>query len=297
MKSVLILLTIVSSTAFAYSYKGVSVGPKPEGEGYSYQYSPPQSGYVAQPSYGTQPGYVVVPSYPSQPSYSPQPGYVAQPSYPSQLPVYSPQPTPGYPAPPAMPGFGSNEWVFQEAYKATNGSCNTKENPHSYSCTKWNYDGNPVFPLNKMDWYGIMQGEWFAVTYVNSQGNTGPEFYMGQNPSHPQQPMGIFNQKNNTQMGSMWINGDRMEFANWMGGAFVTDAKTFRMLDEYTVEMQVVEGQYVHLFRCRDFNRNGNHHYICQWHVWFSQQQKWAEKGYMGFLTRSVWDNFISKVH
>jgi hypothetical protein len=187
-----------------------------------------------------------------------------------------------------------DEWIFFEAYNATGGACDIKANPHSYACTHWNFAGNNAFPLMPLDWMGALQGEWFTVTYVNPQGNVGPELYMAVNPQRPTQPSGVVNKGNNTLVGSMWIEGKTMFFDNWMGHSFATDMQSFTFLDEYTVEMQAYEGQYLHLFRCRDFNRNNNHHLLCSWDVWVPQQQTWTHKGYLGFLTAAVWNQFAN---
>ncbi len=186
-----------------------------------------------------------------------------------------------------------SQWVFQEAWNATGGACDVRANPHSYACTKWNFDGNHVFPLMPIQWETVMQGEWFSVTYVNPlTENNGPEFYMAKLPIRPSIPLGVINAQNNSRMGSMWISGPVMDWENWLGRRLVTIPQSFRYLDAFTVEMQAREGQYVHLFRCRDFNRNGNHHLLCSWDMWFPETQTWQHKGYMGFLTRQVWDNF-----
>lgn len=185
------------------------------------------------------------------------------------------------------------EWVFHEAYNATHGACDTRSNPHSFACTRWNFDGNHVFPLFTLDWMGSMQGEWFTVTYVNPQTeNEGAEFYMAKLPLRPSIPLGVINAQTGDRVGSMWIQGRTMVWNNWLGRTLQTDPNTFRMLDAHTVEMQAFEGQYVHMFRCRDFNRNNNHHLLCDWYLWIPQNQQWVHKGYMGFLTRQVWDNF-----
>lgn len=188
-----------------------------------------------------------------------------------------------------------NQWIAQEAYNGTGGACDIQAEPHSYACTHWNFVGNHVFPLFQMDWYGALQGEWFSVTYVNPlTQNVGEEFYMSKNPQRPTQPMGVVNTRNGDMLGSMWINGDSMVWNNWLGYTLATDPSTFRVLDAYTVEMQAFEGQYVHLFRCRDFNRNDKHHFLCSWDLWMPENQQWHHKGYMGFLTRQDWDAFAT---
>lgn len=243
------------------------------------------------------------PQYPGTTQYDTQGGFDQyqgqyQEQYQQQLPQYPDNSFPHNPQYPMNPPKNDQQWIAQEAFNATNGACNFGQNVHSYACTHWNYAGNQVFPLFQLDWDYTLQGEWFSVTYVNPETeNNGPEFFMAKNPHNTNQPLGMYNRNSNTPVGSMWIQGNTMVWNNWLGITLQTSPQSFRWLDAYTVEMQAIEGPYVHLFRCRDFNRNNNHHLLCSWDMFFSQQNVWKHKGYIGFLTRQVWDKFANGHH
>jgi len=182
-------------------------------------------------------------------------------------------------------------------YKMTNGECDVGQNPHSWGCTHWTFNNNPVFPLMPMDWWGALQGEWIALTFVNSwQGNRGDEFAMATCPSNNRQAAGIVNLQEGSLMGSMWIENDWMRFANWRGQEIVTSRDSFRELaDGYSVVTEMYTGNYSHRFLCRDFNRNNKHHLLCAWEVQFPDQygnMEWKNLGYMGWLTRADWEDF-----
>lgn len=237
------------------------------------------------------------PQYPS--GYTDNQGGYQDDGYQEQvLPQYPDTTYKHKPQYPHNPPKQDQQWIAEEAYKATGGACNMAQNPHSYACNHWNYAGNQIFPLFQLDWDFTLQGEWFSVTYVNPQTeNSGPEFFMATNPHNPNQPFGMYNRNSNTPVGSMWIQGNSIVWNNWLGQTLATAPETFRWLDAYTVEMQAYEGPYVHLFRCRDFNRNNNHHLLCSWDLWIPQQKAWQHKGYLGFLTIQVWNNFMSGKH
>ncbi len=94
-------------------------------------------------------------------------------------------------------------------------------------------------------------------------------------------------------MGQMWVDGATVSWENWLGQTVWTDPNSFMEVDDYTVQFTMYEGNYSHLFICRDFNRNSNHHLLCKWMMQFPGQDGWVEKGYMGFLTMDVWNGFI----
>lgn len=170
------------------------------------------------------------------------------------------------------------------------GSCVIKRNPHSYPCTVWTYQGE-FFPLFSMDW-GALQGTWFSVTYVNpTSGNEGPEFFMEKNPVSPMQPLGVRNTDSGQQMKRMSIQGDRMFIENWHGFELVLTVD--QVIDNETIRL-VSEGRFPrHAFTCRDFNRNNNHHLLCDWEEQRRPDSSWQHKGFFGFLTMSAWDNFL----
>lgn len=187
--------------------------------------------------------------------------------------------------------------IFNQALSETGGACNLSE-PHSYACNQWNFVGNTVFPLMPLDGFNGSQGEWFAVTYVNSlTENIGEEFYMAKNPARPSQPLGVVNTQTGVKVGSMWIVGNSLVWENWLGYQFSTDPHSLVQLDAYTVEVSAYEGEYVHKFTCRDFNRNNNHHLLCKWTLWMPEYNQWHNKGFLGFLTRQAWDAFATGQH
>ena len=172
------------------------------------------------------------------------------------------------------------------------GSCVIKRNPHSYPCTVWTYEGE-FFPLFAMDW-GALEGAWFSVTYVNpTSGNDGPEFLMRKNRASLVQPMGVENTRSGQLMGRMSIRGDRMFIENWLG---VRDFTLFvdQVIDNETIRLVSSDSSFTRqAFTCRDFNRNNNHHLLCNWEEQTRPDSTWEHKGFFGFLTMSVWDNFL----
>ncbi|MBY0385490.1 hypothetical protein K2X05_10070 [bacterium] len=172
------------------------------------------------------------------------------------------------------------------------GSCVIKGNPHSYPCTVWTYQGE-FFPLFPMDWDSL-QGTWFSVTYVNpTSGNEGPQFLMKKNPARPMQPMGVENTRSGQAMGHMSIQGDLMRIENWLGIELVLQVDG--MVDSNTIRLVTPEafGFPRHTFTCRDFNRNNNHHLLCDWEEQRRPDESWQHKGFFGFLTMSAWNNFL----
>lgn len=170
------------------------------------------------------------------------------------------------------------------------GSCVIRRNPHAYPCTVWTYQGE-FFPLFPMDW-GALQGTWFSVTYVNpTNGNEGPEFFMEKNPARPMQPMGVRNTRSGQQMGRMSIQNDRMFIENWLGFELVLSI--VQVIDGETIRLESEGGFPRHAFTCRDFNRNNNHHLLCDWEEQRNRNSSWRHKGFFGFLTMKTWNNFL----
>lgn len=170
------------------------------------------------------------------------------------------------------------------------GSCVIKRNPHSYPCTVWTYEGE-FFPLFAMDW-NALQGTWFSVTYVNpDSGNEGPEFFMQKNPARPMQPMGVHNSRSGQAMARMAIRGDQMFIENWLGFELVLTID--QIIDGETIRLESDRGFPRQAFTCRDFNRNNNHHLLCDWEEQRRPDSQWRHKGFFGFLTMDAWNNFL----
>jgi len=181
---------------------------------------------------------------------------------------------------------------IQLALKETKGRCKLSENPHSFACTQWTYTNNTLFPLFKIESLRAVEGEWFMATYVNTVSeNTGPEFFMGKNPNSPTQPMGVFNVDNNTPVGKMRIKNGEVVFENWRGHVEKSVPGSLVIRDPRTIQFELVTGKTAHTFHCRDFNRNQNHHLLCDW--WIKGDGDWSFKGYFGFLTADVWEVFL----
>lgn len=188
------------------------------------------------------------------------------------------------------PIVDSGDRYEQMAYDVTGGNCVFKENPHSYACTRSAFNGE-VFPLRPLDWWGVLQGRWFTVTYVNPKGNSGKAFYMAKNRVSPTQPDGVFNVNTDTRVGSMWIQEGDMIFENWQGSRLATTS--IEQIDEFTFRLIMEEGRILHSFNCRDFNRNDNHHLLCAWDV-KKPGEEWSHHGYFGFLLWDVWQDFLN---
>ncbi len=175
--------------------------------------------------------------------------------------------------------------------------CSVDYAPHSYACHHWNYLGNSMFPLFTLDWHSTLQGEWFATTYANpTSENIGPEFIMLKNPHRPTQPDGVLDNYSGSLVESVWVNGNTLYWTNWRGAVFQTDPNTFRILDNYTVEMYGYFGAQLHYFQCRDFNRNDSHHLLCRWDTQNSDGS-FTSRGYFGFMPKYLWDQFKSRQH
>lgn len=219
--------------------------------------------------------------------------------------------------------------IAAHALYITEGDCNFVTNPHSYACTKVTFL-EQLFPFFEIDWWGDlgtpwnMQGEWFAVTFVEDNGreNNGKQFQMAKNPNSPNQPMGVVN-KNNGLMGSMWIEGNTVRFENWQGKELSSDPESLQLFgdvigqreifDQYTGQVIVedvvaakevhfsmyekvkVNGRKIHVthyFECINFNRHNNMHLQCKWDVQQGDSPR-SHKGYFGFLTKQAWDQFL----
>jgi hypothetical protein len=188
--------------------------------------------------------------------------------------------------------LSQDDLIALHAYDTSRGNCDFRVNPHSYECTRMAFEGATKFPLYEMDWWGILQGEWFTVTYVNSSTeNVGSHFAMAKNRRDGLQAMGVYNQQTKSGVGPMWIEGGDMVFSNWQG--YTIRATGAQIVDRYTVRLVMEEGSSVHYFTCRDFNRNNNHHLLCRWDVW-EPQSGTVHHGYFGFLTAQVWNGFIN---
>jgi hypothetical protein len=194
------------------------------------------------------------------------------------------------------PSYVDNRYtrVYRESYE----QCNPRGNPHSYACAKATFSGelagtNPRepsdFTINDFR-MGDLRGEWIAVTYVNPSGNVGDEFYMDINRAKTTQPLGVFNVNTNSPVGSVWVGRYGLSFDNWQGQRLETNS--VEILGEKTVRFIMREGNYLHQFTCRNFNRDRKYHLFCAWDVEVPGYG-WVHHGYMGFLTRAVWDDFL----
>ena len=81
-----------------------------------------------------------------------------------------------------------------------------------------------------------------------------------------------------------------MSFDNWQGERL--DSSSIERMDEKTVRLVLTEGNYSHQLTCRDFNRTKKHHLFCAWDVEVPGQG-WVHHGYMGFLSRANWNDFL----
>ncbi len=187
---------------------------------------------------------------------------------------------------------------YTRVYPENYDQCDPRGNPHSYACAKATFSGqlagaNPRepsdFTLNDIRMRDL-RGEWIAVTYVNPLGNVGDEFFMSVNQVSPNQPMGVYNVNTNSPVGSVWLSRDGMSFDNWQGERL--DSSSIERMDEKTVRLVLTEGNYSHQLTCRDFNRTKKHHLFCAWDVEVPGQG-WVHHGYMGFLSRANWNDFL----
>jgi len=308
-------LVAMTFTASAGGYRHKQKYAVPQG----YIGQPTVQGYIGQPidPRDLQNGNYVVTGYgnydnqnvyvPAPPDYSNQ--VTQRPNYPQ----YNDMPSVDTYQPPAQ----NPDDVFQQAWDGSGGTCNTRENPHSYGCTLWNFNGNGTFPWFPMDW-SRLRGPWFTVVYVRNPNlgaidcssgiqipddeNRDCEFSMRKNPDRPTQPMGVENTYNHKLVKQMIIDKwGNVSWNNWLGKHVQSDAGSVIQRDPYTMQFQWHEttsngAQYVHNFTCRDFNRNSNHHLLCKWDMWFPGTDHWVEKGFLGFLTQEVWDGFFQQV-
>lgn len=179
--------------------------------------------------------------------------------------------------------------VEAEAQQAPAGvppDCQFQVNPHSYSCTRWTFDGNQMFPLNLIDWNGVLQGRWQPLTFSDVRGgNENNEFSMMKNPARPTIPEGVLDRATNRLLAPLQIRGGQVIFENWHGFQLQSLPGTLLVPDRFTARFQFADGQGVgHTFNCRDFNRNQNHHLLCAWDTWNPRSQTWVHRGFIGFL-------------
>lgn len=175
--------------------------------------------------------------------------------------------------------------------------CDIRRDPHSFSCQREAFIGK-LFPIEDLDWQNFMQDEWFASTFAVVNGNAGNGFLMDINPRRPTLPgRGVLNdhgQGRFSVMGSMRIFGDVISFDNWQGARISSLPRSVVLLDKKTLQFDMVDSVgLIHRFQCRDFLRNGNHHLNCSWYT-LSSSRVWDLKGFFGFVTRRVWDDFVN---
>jgi hypothetical protein len=184
--------------------------------------------------------------------------------------------------------------AFGSAAQAT---CNPRVNPHSFDCHHAAFEGMTEFPLKPID-LATLQNEWFATTYAVPGANFGQGFAMDVNPGNPKQPgrgvLNLFPNGFTTVLGSMFIQGDQVFFQNWQNAPMQSMPGSMSFPDEKTVRFTTVDRfGFGHLFVCRDFIRNDIDHLNCQWSI-ANRFGGWDLAGYMGFLTRSDWDDFVN---
>ncbi len=211
---------------------------------------------------------------------------------------------------------------------ASSGTCDARKNPHTIACNHLSFirqGRNGFFPYYNVDWNVWAQDSWVAVTYVGaSDSHSGPEFTMAVNPYHQSQPMGVYNTVTNLQVGSMTIDPyyQSMRINNWNGRDLVFEKSSYVEESNYIVTWVWIDpscrlparyqgGQswscrWSENLKCVDFNRNNKHHMNCQWsttyRTWpnYQYDQIYAQdrvefKGYIGFLFRTDWENFLPK--
>lgn len=172
--------------------------------------------------------------------------------------------------------------------------CYLDINPHSYACQSWVFGGSHLFPLNIIDLKNEINGEWKTITYSNPWSeNEGSEFKMLVSAENPRIPVGVINKEDNTFMGSMTFNGQKVTWTNWRGKTLKTKMAEYAVSDSYTFKFSFKDGDlYEQSFICRDFNRNNRHHLVCSWYLirWNNVYQTaytWEHRGYFGFLKPS----------
>lgn len=229
-----------------------------------------------------------------------------EPAAEEELEVIVPQELVNCPVPSAQQ-ITEDRAIAKKAYEITNGACDFRSNPHSYACTHATFD-NRLFPFFPMDWWGdnhtpwSLQGEWFAVTYVEDSGveNDGKAFYMEKNPNSSNQPMGVINRNNHGPMRTMQISGDVVIFENWQGKVLVSNPGSLKVSDHratYTMNEKITNRKrqkvnVIHYFDCVNFNRHDNMHLQCRWDVKMGRSGK-THMGYFGFLTVPAWEKFL----
>jgi hypothetical protein len=155
-------------------------------------------------------------------------------------------------------------------------NCQFQVNPHSYACTQWTFFGNQMFPLNPID-LNFLSGSWSALTFVDPTfENNGPEFVMMVNPQRPTVPVGVLDRFTNAQDGATQTR--------WRGQVLNSDPGSMRVVDNWTFQFTFSEPPYVHLYSCRDFNRNDVHHLLCSWEILMPGANQWVHKGFLGYL-------------
>lgn len=173
-------------------------------------------------------------------------------------------------------------------YQQTQG-CVLSQNPHSYACHAWTFQGTQMFPLNIMDGQAL-QGEWNTITYANPwTENEGAEFKMLKETSNPHIPTGVMNKGSNTALGSLKFSGRKVVWNNWRGKKLKTKLGEYAITDSYTIKFSFPDGNYEQSFICRDFNRNNKHHLLCEWYLIrftddFHSAYTYEFRGYFGFL-------------
>lgn len=172
-------------------------------------------------------------------------------------------------------------------------TCNPSQNPHSYACESWAFQGS-LFPLNIIDLNNVIQGEWKTLTYANPWSeNDGTEFRMLVSAQNPRIPVGVINKNDNTMLGSLTFDGNKAIWTNWQGKKLKTKFDQYAVTDSYTFRFSFPDGDYYEQsFVCRDFNRNGKHHLICDWYLirfsdYYHSSYTYEHRGYFGFLKPS----------
>ncbi len=187
---------------------------------------------------------------------------------------------------------------FHSTMASAQNVCDIRNDPHSFTCQKEAFIGR-LFPLENLDWQNVMQDEWFASTYAVVNGNAGHGFVMDINPIRPTLPgRGVLNDHGQGQfsvVGSMWMTGNTVTFDNWQGARISSLPGSVVLLDKKTLQFDMSDRfRVIHRFQCRDFLRNKNHHLNCTWHT-LNQNRVWDLRGFFGFVTRRVWDDFVRR--
>lgn len=184
-------------------------------------------------------------------------------------------------------------FFFFSTANAQYGTCNPSQNPHSYICESWAFQGS-LFPLNIIDLRNVIQGEWKTLTYANPWSeNDGTEFKMLVSAQNPRVPVGVLNKNDNTMLGSLTFDGNKAVWTNWQGQKLKTKFDQYAVSDSFTFRFSFPDGDlYEQSFVCRDFNRNNKHHLICDWYLirfsdGYHSSYTYEHRGYFGFLKPS----------